>query len=77
MLPTTPPASFIISSARLFAFMGGSSALSMAQLPEAAEEGLGGWVGGWVMGYVEENEAVRMRCCGLGEGGWVEENEGV
>ena len=30
------------------------------------------WVGGWVgYGKVEENEAVRMRCCGLGEGGWV------
>ena len=25
---------------------------------------LGGWVGGWVK-WVEENEAVGMRCCGL------------
>ena len=28
-------------------------------------------------GRVEENEAVRMRCCKLGVGGWVEENETV
>ena len=30
-----------------------------------------GWVGGWVDGKVEENEAVRMRCCRLWVGGWV------
>ena len=29
------------------------------------EEDLSGWVGGWV----EENEAVGMRCCGVGLGG--------
>ena len=28
---------------------------------------MGEWVGGWV----EEIEAVRMRCWGLGLGGWV------
>ena len=27
-------------------------------------------MGGWV-GWVEEDEEVRMRCCGLGLGGWV------
>ena len=33
---------------------------------------VGGWVGGWVGGrWVEENEVVQMRCCGLGVGGWV------
>ena len=31
----------------------------------------GKWVGGWV-GWVEENEAVGIRCCGLLGGGWVE-----
>ena len=33
---------------------------------------MGGWVGGW-MGYgkVEEEQAVRMRCCGWGVGGPV------
>ena len=33
---------------------------------------VGRWVGGWV-GWVEENEAVRMSCCGAigGCGGWV------
>ena len=33
---------------------------------------MGGWVGGWV-GWVEENEAVRMRCWtwGVWVGGWV------
>ena len=35
----------------------------------------GGWVGGWVEAReVEEEEAVRMRCCELGIG-WVEEEE--
>ena len=29
----------------------------------------GEWVGGWV-GCVEEDEAVRMRCCGGLGGGW-------
>ena len=33
-------------------------------------QGLFGWVGGWV-GWVEEEQAVGMRCCGLGVGGWV------
>ena len=28
-------------------------------------------MGGWVDREVEENEAVGMRCCGLGVGGWV------
>ena len=47
---------------------------------------VGGWVRLWegrgdrggsnellwgVGGWVEENEAVRMRCCGLWDGGWV------
>ena len=31
------------------------------------QNNLGGWVGVWV-GWVEENEAVRMRCCELGVG---------
>ena len=31
---------------------------------------LGGWVGGWV-GWVEEEQVVGMRCCGLLRGGWV------
>ena len=35
-----------------------------------------GWVGGWVggLGRIEENEAVRMRCCkggGRKVGGWM------
>ena len=31
----------------------------------------GGWVGEWVGARkIEENEAVRMSCCGLGMGGW-------
>ena len=29
-------------------------------------------MGGWFR-EVEENEALRMRCCGLGMGGWVGE----
>ena len=33
---------------------------------------VGGWVGGWVgVEKVEEEEAVRMRCWGLGMGGWM------
>ena len=35
---------------------------------------MGGWVGEWV-GWVEEDEAVRMRCWTLWVGGWVEEEE--
>ena len=38
-------------------------------------EEVGGWVGGWVgggwVGWVEEDEAVRMRCCMSYMGGWV------
>ena len=35
---------------------------------------MGGWVGGWIEGArkVEEIEAVRMRCCELGVGGWMD-----
>ena len=32
--------------------------------------GAGRWVNGWVS-WVKEEEAVRMRCCGLLGGGWV------
>ena len=32
-------------------------------------------VGGWVGGWVEEDEAVGVRCCGLGLGGWVGRRE--
>ena len=47
-------------------------------MPFSFSEGLvpvwvGGWVGGGV-GWEEENEAVRTRCCMLGDGwvgGWV------
>ena len=39
-----------------------------------------GWVGGWVgCGWVEEKQAVGMRCCKLRVGwvgGWKEEEEG-
>ena len=31
---------------------------------------VGGWVGGW-FGWIEEDEAVRMSYCTIGEGGWV------
>ena len=33
-------------------------------------EWVSGWVGGWVE-KVEEEQAVRMRCCGFWVGGWV------
>ena len=35
---------------------------------------VGGWVGGWVVEWARkggEDEAVLMRCWGLGLGGWV------
>ena len=31
---------------------------------------MGGWVGGWDR-WIEEEKAVRMRCCELWMGGWV------
>ena len=42
---------------------------------EGCVDGVGGWVGGWV-GWVEEEEAVGMRCWVLGLG-WVEEEKAV
>ena len=36
--------------------------------------GEGGWVGRWEGGWIEENEAVRMRCWTLWVGGWVGES---
>ena len=41
------------------------------KLLDSALFGGGGWVGGSV-GGMEENEAVRMRCCGGGLGGRVD-----
>ena len=35
-------------------------------------EEVGRWVNGWVQ-RIEENEAVQMRCCTWGLGGWVDE----
>ena len=35
---------------------------------------MGGWVGGWV-GWVEEEQAVRLRCWELGVGRWVGKEE--
>ena len=44
----------------------------MSSHPYRGRWWVGGWVGGWVGDRkVEENEAVRMRCCGFHRGGWV------
>ena len=47
-------------------------------LPMKVKDICKGWVGGWVVEFwgwccrVEEGKGVGMRCCGFGEGGWVE-----
>ena len=45
------------------------NSISSMPSPVYLREKEGGWVGRWVGGWIEENEAVRMSCCELGEGG--------